>query len=236
MNKPREFHFEAALRIEPAYQASESFLEAFDIFGARLESLQRYFEFSSQYVEFYLSQSRDSLAKVQDYSDSAEEFDVHYDITSSDEDYFAEYLRASVLSHLFTLLEGLLADVADDVARILGQPVELSRKHMPYINKYVTYLKRSCGSSFNITKETWKTLDALRELRNRYVHRLNRDLPAQIQQQLQKLIEDAQEPKTEVNDLFVRTAFSTIGCLATDLDASYWSFVASHEWQNAGGT
>jgi hypothetical protein len=229
MNKSRDFDFEAALQLEPAYQPSERFFEAFYIFASRLGSLQRYFEFSSQYIEAYLAQSSESLAKVRDHSTSAEYFVFHYELTSSDEDYFAEYLRASVLSHLFTLIEGLLADVADDVAKILRQPVNLPSKPMPYINKYVTYLQHGCGLSMDIDKETWRTLDALRELRNRYVHRLNRDLPAQIQQQLQKLVEAAQKPETEVNNLFVRTAFSTIGRLAAEVDAAYWLFVASQE-------
>lgn len=236
MNKLREFDFESALELEPAYQPSERFFEAFYIFGSRLESLQRYFEFSSQYVETYLSQSRESLAKVRNHPHLAEDLDVHGDLTWADEAYFAEYLRASVLSHLFTLIEGLLADVADDVARIMGQAVDLPSKPMPYINKYVTYLQRGCGLSLNIDRETWKTIDALRELRNRYVHRLDRDLPAQVQQQLQKLIEAAQEPETEVNNFFVRTAFSTIGRLAAEIDAAYWLFFASQEGQKSGST
>ena len=164
------------------------------------------------------------------FDPSAEE-QIHDSITSSDEEYFTEYLRGSVISHLFTLVEVLLVNVADDVAEMLGQTVELPSKPMPYINKYVTYLQRNCGLSMTIDKATWKTVDALREVRNRYVHRISHDMPKEIQLQLQKLIESAETPETELNNVFVRTAFSTIGSVATKLHIAYWSFVESRELQ-----
>jgi hypothetical protein len=38
------------------------------------------------------------------------------------------------------------------------------------------------------------------------------------------MIDDANSPEAEVNDLFVRAAFTTIGRLAGQVDAAYWSF------------
>ena len=110
-----------------------------------------------------------------------------------------------------------------------------SCKAMPYINRYVTYLQRGCGLSLNIDKETWKSIDAIRDIRNRYVHKISRDLPDQIQRTLQELFESDHGAEFKVNDEFVRTAFEVIGSLATKLDVAYWTFVESREIQATEG-
>ena len=198
MHSPSEFDIWKALDVSSVYDPPERFLEAFYAFASRLSSLQRYFEFSSQYVNYYLAESRTSLQNIEGLvEDQIAEFeDLHGDITLSDEEYFAEYLRASVVSHLFTLIEGLFSEVADDIGDVLDQTVELPSKAMPYINRYVTYLQRGCGLSLNIDKEAWKSIDAIRDIRNRLVHRISRDLPDQIQGTLQELFEFDQGPSS----------------------------------------
>ena len=255
MQNASEFAFNPDPWIEPVYEPSLRFLEAFDEFDSRLRSLQRYFYFASQFVERHLVKTQISLRRFDDPKYLAEtekallegaigtpyEDLVSYDaaaaegyfsdMAAADEEYFTEYLTGSIISHLFSLVEGLLSGVADDVAARLGQTVELPSKPMPYINKYVAYLQRDCGLSLTIDRATWKAIDAIRAIRNRYVHRLNQDLPQEIQLQLQKLIESAEQPEFEVNNSFVHTAFSTIGSVATKLDLAYWSFVDSQEQQ-----
>lgn len=140
------------------------------------------------------------------------------EIRESDKEHFGEYLRGSTLSHLFSLTEEVFAGVADDVARMLGEAVDLTEKPMPYINRYILYLERGCGLMLNIDKQSWKTLDALRTLRNRYVHQLDKDLPAAVRDELQRLVDEATEPETDVDDVYVRAAFKTVGDLAHRLE------------------
>ena len=85
---------------------------------------------------------------------------------------------------------------------------------MPYINRYLTYLQRNCGLLFVIDKSTWKTINMLGDVRNRYIHRIGKDLPSQIQEELDKLIESHASAETKISDQFVQTAFSTIGSMA----------------------
>jgi hypothetical protein len=107
-------------------------------------------------------------------------------------------------------LENLLVDVADEAAGILGAGVELPNKTMPYINKYMFYLQQTCGLAITIDKKTWKTIDALRELRNRDIHRLNRDLPDTIRQQLGDSLISGARFDVQINDGFVHEAFTVI--------------------------
>jgi hypothetical protein len=99
------------------------------------------------------------------------------------------------------VIEKLLDDVAGDVAKRLGQTVELP-KNMPYINQYVTYLQRSCGLFLTIDKPTWKEIDTLRNVRNRYIHRISRALPEQVQVQLDRLIEFAETLEANPSNSF----------------------------------
>jgi len=246
------FDLDKALDIDQLYVPSDSLPDVFFPFSYRLESLQRYYVFTSGFVERYtagaeiaLHQYQDPLFlaerenKLMDHPD-AEEMGAFYDpaaesgsvsdIVYSDDEYFVQYLRGSVIAHLFTLIEGLFTDVSDKVADNLGQTVELPEKRMPYINRYVIYLQRSCGLLLNIDKPTWKRIDALREVRNRYIHRISQDLPEQIRIELQKLLELAETPETQLSsDAFVNAAFETIGDLATRLTEAYVEFLDSEK-------
>ncbi len=220
-----DFNLFEALSIEPVYDPPQRFLEPFYLFADRISSLQRYFEYTNTCVISYLKRSRQSLENLErGQATSAEEFDMHYEVTISDEEYFPDYLRGSVLSHVFTLLENLLVDVADEAAGILGAGVELPNKTMPYINKYMFYLQQTCGLAITIDKKTWKTIDALRELRNRDIHRLNRDLPDTIRQQLGDSLISGARFDVQINDGFVHEAFTVIGDLAHALDEAFWTF------------
>lgn len=187
------FDFNEALLIEPVYDPPERFLEAFYEFDARLKSLQRYFEFGAKFVKTYLVESRRSLTREKTMG-SAESGLFHEEMTLSDET-FRYYLRSSVLVQLFSLIENLFLEVAKDMADMQKQPLQLPIKPMPHFNKYVYYFENDCGLRLEIEKETWKTLDALREIRNRYVHELARDLPENIRIQLEA-ITGAQEYAT----------------------------------------
>ena len=230
-----------AASIEPVFEP-DRFLEPIWIFAERLSSLQRYFEYGSQFVTEYLAGEHrwiwsdrrpTTLADVDEselltgddadlYEDEAREFFEEY--LRTDRDYFAEALRSSTISHLFSLTEALFSDVAAEVASMLGEEVELPEGRMPYINRYILYLERGCGLTLNIDKQSWKTLDALRNLRNKYVHRLDKDLPEVARQELERLVEEASDPEANVDDVYVRAAFETIGDLAQRLDWAFWRF------------
>ncbi len=215
------FDFNEALLIEPVYDPPERFLEAFYEFDGRLKSLQRYFEFGAKFVKTYLVESRRSLIREKATGDGVGEV-VHENMTLQDDDFWY-YLRRSVLVQLFSLIENLFVEVANDMAKMLGQRVRLPSKPMPNLNKYVYYFERECGLRLKIEKETWRTVDALREVRNRYVHELAREIPENIRQELEAISGSAEFAKFSTDETYVRKAFKTIGSLAKKLDVAYWT-------------
>ena len=214
------FDFNEALLIEPVYDPPERFLEAFYEFGARLKSLQRYFEFGAKFVKTYLVESRRSLTREKTMA-SAESGLFHEEMTLSDET-FRYFLRSSVLVQLFSLIENLFLEVAKDMADMQKQPLRLPTKPIPHFNKYVYYFENDCGLRLEIEKETWKTLDALREIRNRYVHELARDVPENIRMQLEAITGAEDYANLPTDEAYMREAFKTVGHLAKKLDVAYW--------------
>ncbi len=215
------FDFNEALLIESVYDPSERFLEAFYEFDARLKSLQRYFEFGAKFIKTYLVESRRSLTREKTMG-SAESGLFHEEMTLSDET-FRYYLRSSVLVQLFSLIENLFLEVAKDMAEMRKQALRLPTKPMPHFNKYVYYFENDCGLRLDIEKETWKTLDALREIRNRYVHDLARDVPENIRMQLETIKGVEEYANLPTDEAYMREAFKTVGHLAKKLDVAYWA-------------
>ena len=153
---------------------------------------------------------------------------VHEEMTLQDMENSATYHHAAVLAHLFSLAEGLFADVAKDVTQMLGINMEPPTKPMPYLNRYVIFLQRTCGLDIQIATSTWKTIDALRTVRNRYVHQLSNDLPPSVTTVLEEIASLPENEGCTVDHAFVREAFKTIGALALVLDRAYWTFYESH--------
>jgi len=153
---------------------------------------------------------------------SAESGLFHEEMTLSDET-FRYYLRSSVLVQLFSLIENLFLEVAKDMAEMRKQALRLPTKPMPHFNKYVYYFENDCGLRLDIEKETWKTLDALREIRNRYVHDLARDVPENIRMQLETIKGVEEYANLPTDEAYMREAFKTVGHLAKKLDVAYWA-------------
>jgi len=216
--------FNDALKLHPLYQPSERFLQAFYDFAYRLNSLQRHWESTRRFIAGYLTDFRTAR------TDGSGEMELIKDeLFLSDEEYFPEFLRGAVISHSLALLENLLSDVVDEVASDLGTQIELDERQLPYVNRYVLFLTRTCGLELEIGKDLWTKLDAIRELRNRYIHKLDRDLPSQIKATLARMADEAQSDEKLVDDAFVDSGLKVVAQLAGRLDSAYWRWFEKRE-------
>ncbi len=93
-------------------------------FGFRFGSLQRYFEYTYRYLKEYLDSCHKYLKKLtEDKQVYAEDVDFYGERFYADEHYLMEILYCSILSHLFSLLETLLGDIANDVAKMANKDI-----------------------------------------------------------------------------------------------------------------
>ena len=212
-------YFYKLLEIEPLYDTEDQFFEPFWDFKYRFQSLQRHWIINKDYIQNHIS----ILKKVE--GDGTAEFDDIFSETASvDIDYFPEYLRLSTVSFSLSLVENLLGNLSDEIAKDMKQEVKLVRKPLPYINKYILWLTRGCGMDIAIDKSLWKSLDAIREMRNRFVHKIDRDIPMHVKQTISEMMCDVVENDNVVTDEFVDSSLEKIAELIKNIELAYIAF------------
>ena len=215
---PEEYFYQL-LEIEPFYETEGIFFEPFWEFMYRFQSLQRHWQLSKGFIQNHIS----ILKSVQ--GDGSGEFDIIFSETAQvDIEYFPEYLRLSTLSFSLSLVENFLGSLSEEVANDLGVKLEFENKKLPYINKYILWLTRGCGIDINIDSEMWKSIDAIREIRNRFIHRINRDIPDDIKKVISEMVSLAVEDEKAITDDFVDKALMELAKLIKTIELAYIEF------------
>jgi len=218
-----EDYFQKQLEIEPVYQTEGVFYEPFFIFESRIQSLQRHWFLSKGIIKNHFL----ILDKASGHN-SAEFDDLFDESIGYDVEYFPEYLRLSTISFSLSLLENLLISLSGDIAESLGKKVELDDRNIPYINKHILWLTRGCGVDVQIDKKVWKNLDAIRELRNRFIHKIDRDIPNQIRKVISDMLSESITNDKTVSDEFVDVAMKKIAGLVKAIELAVIEFYRSH--------
>ena len=215
----QEDYFYSLLEIEPIYETENDFFEPFFEFQYRFQSLQRHWEINKDFTKKHIS-----LLKNVEGDGSAEFHDMFSETAEVDIDYFPEYLRLSTISFSLSLVENLLGSLSEEIAKDLGISITLDERPLPYINKYILWLTRGCGLEIAIDKSMWKSLDAIRELRNRFIHRINGDIPDQVKKVISEMISSTLNSAESITDEFVDTSFKKLSELVKTIELSYMKF------------
>jgi hypothetical protein len=172
--RPNDYFYKL-LEIDLYYETENQFFMPFWEFKYRFQSLQRHWELNKAYLNTHIS-----ILNSVEGDESAEFKDIFSETANIDIEYFPEYLRLSTISFSLSLLESLLGRLSEEVAKDMGVNIELDVRPLPYINKYILWLTRGCGLDIRIDKSLWKDLDAIREIRNRFIHRVDREISDQL--------------------------------------------------------
>jgi hypothetical protein len=195
-------YFNEVLEIEPAYETELEYFKPFWDFKYRFQSLQRHWVLNKRYLNNHIS----TLSAVKG-DGSAEFFDVFSETANVDIEYFPEYLRLSTISFALSLVENMLGALSEEIASDLGVSISLDKRPLPFINKYILWITHGCGIPVDIKKPMWKSLDAIREMRNRFIHRIGRDIPEQIKKVITEMVASSASSNTVVTDEFVDVSF-----------------------------
>jgi len=141
-----------------------------------------------------------------------------------DIEYFPEYLRLSTISFSLSLVENLLGSLSDEISEDLGINIELDERPLPYINKYILWLTRGCGIELEIDKSLWKSLDAIREMRNRFIHKINRDIPDQVRKVISEMVSQTADNDNPISNEFVDASLIKLADLVKNIEVAYIEF------------
>lgn len=211
-------YFYKLLEIEPLYETEEQFFEPFWKFKDRFQSLQRYWEVNKDYISNHIS----LIKKVK--RDSAESDIIYSEIAETDIEFFPEYLRLSTISFALSLVENLLGDLSEEIAHDLGVEIKFDEKRLPYINKYILWYIRGCGLEIVLDKSIWKSLDAIREIRNRFIHRIDRDIPEQVKKVIAEMVSSTSDDEKSITDEFVDASLKKLSELVKIIEIAYIQF------------
>jgi hypothetical protein len=211
-------YFYKLLEIDPIYEPEDIFFRPFWDFKYRFQSLQRHWELNKDYLSNHIS----ILKNVE--IDSGELDLVYSETAGVDIEYFPEYLRLSTISFSLSLVENLLGDLSEDIASDLGIEIKFDDRPLPYINKYILWFTRGCGLEISLDKSMWKSLDAIREIRNRFIHRIDKDIPEQIKSVIGEMVSSAIDAEKLITDEFVDASLIKIAELVKIIEKAYIQF------------
>jgi hypothetical protein len=70
----------------------------------------------------------------------------------------------------------------------------------------------------------WKSVDAIREIRNRFTHRINRDIPDDVKKMISEMVSLAVEDEKAITDDFVDMALMKLAKLVKTIELAYIEF------------
>jgi len=219
MNITPNDYFYKLLEIKPIYESEDVCFPPFWDFKYRFESLHRHWVLNKDFINNHIS----ILKNIE--GDGTAEFDLIFsDTVESDIEYFPDYLRLSTISFALSLVENLLDELSEEAAKDLKIQIELDKRKLPYINKYILWLTRGCGIEISIDKTLWKNLDAIREIRNRFIHRIDRDIPEQVKQVISDMVSSTLDEEEPITDNLVDASLSELAKLVKSIELAYIKF------------
>jgi hypothetical protein len=254
MMEPIKYFIKYIDGIEPLYTPEELFSKPFYEFENRFNSLYRHWQLNKDYISSHISiinkvKEKDYRIEFdkshQDYTNyydglgddiKTEEvhpdevfydgtaFDVASDNAQTDIDYFPEYLRLSTVSFALSLVENFLGNLSAEIAEDMGVNIKLDEREIPYIDKHILWLTRGCGINITIDKPLRKRLNAIREIRNRFIHRIDRDIPDEVLKVISEMVSGILDDKSSVTNEFVDVSLHNLATLIKNIELAHIAF------------
>lgn len=220
--------FLKVLQIKPIFE-TESLYCSNSIweFSYKFQSLHRHWILSKEYFTRFSSDlgSTDLLV-------NAEANDMYGETAMIDIENFPEYIRQSTLAIALSLLETMLNGLSIEIAEDQGIDVDLPDKNIPYINKYILWFAQGCGIEIDINKSIWKSLDAIRTVRNRFIHQIDRDIPSHVQKVISEMAASSVDDNQLVTDEFVDASLKKLSELAKSVELAHIRYYESHHMKS----
>ena len=209
-------YFYKLLKIEPLYEAEPYFYKPFWDFQYRFQGLQRHWVLNRDYFSNHLNILRIIVP------DGTAEFEgVVSETVGNDFNDIPEYVRLSTISYALSLLENLLGAVSEEIASSSGKEVILDKRPMPNLEKYILWLNRDCGLEIELGKKLRKNLTAIRDVRNKFSHRIDRDIPEHTKNIVYEMVDSSENGEFEISDQFVEISLKELAAVAKLIELAY---------------
>lgn len=178
--------------------------------------------------ELELSKKNHPQINLDDVMLTGGEWDVVCDGIKADEEYALENLLSSTLSAILANFETMLNDLTKELAvtNSLDHNID-SLKPRPHIDRYIIWMIEQLGIEDPRTKALNKEIDLFRQIRNKYMHSINRTLPQEIQKAFLSLIPKNGKEQFSLTTSVVNRAFECIATLSKKIEEELFKFMYS---------
>lgn len=215
--EPNEY-FRKFITIDAVYEPEDVCFPIFWNLKSEFTSLFRYWKLNRHFVENSII-TLNCADLDQDLDDYMYDEEVAPFIRG-----VPDLIRNTTVSAALSLLEKLLAELHLDIKTEFHIDAPLSSKKMPYVNRYVKWMQEVVGIEFCIEKSTWRNLAAIREVRNRFHHLIDKEMDGCFQNSLDELCENENEFIGELTDKGVENALSVIADFIKSIEIGYIAY------------
>lgn len=214
------FDSDFTLSLEPYFVPTERFLLPIWEFASRLETIQRYFEYTDAFVRRYLVAAKSHFAKGEQRS--AEADIILEDAVSTDERYLKQFHYYGILCQIVAVFEDYLAKMSLELADDLGIEAIPEIDETPHAAAYVDFLINTCKLPCELGEKDLEELNLIRRIRDEYIGFIGSDVPQPIAKAFIHVAGESKNGEFELNYHFIDYAFALVGRLATKISHAYW--------------
>lgn len=217
-------YFHKELNREPIYQYEEDYIVPSCIdFQGQFLSLERNWELNKRIMKEHIASVKQLKGSIK--GEWAGEYELLYTETiENDIDQFPEFLRMSTLSIALALLENFLENLSQEVANVVKKEVKLNKdRKLSFIEKYLFWFTQGCGLEIYIDEPLKEAINAIRQVRNKYIHQIDKELPEHIRKTINQIVDNPIGEKG-INDEFVDMSLRKIAELAKIVELAYIGF------------
>jgi len=153
----------------------------------------------------------------------AERHEYFWETEGDDTRKFPEFLRSSVITFEISILETLLLKLSEEIAKDRGIPLDIEdRSNQSFLDKYLYWLRARAGFEIDYDPEVYRAVDAVRMVRNSFIHKLGNDIPEKAKKTIRKMLQGQTDKDIKVNEEFVEASFKNIAEFVKQVENAYF--------------
>jgi len=206
-------------------------LEVFESYGYYFESISNFsYTFNSLYRYWKLIQKQ-----IKDHKKNAieqkktikglyvGEREIAFDETDGvDIEKFPDFLMSSIITFEISILETFLVEFCTEIAKDQGILLDIEdRSNQSFLDKHLYWLRAKAGLEIDYDPEVYRVINAVRMVRNEYVHRIGSDIPEKAKKIIKEMLQGQAGEKIKVDEGFVEVSFENIAEFVKQVGDAY---------------
>lgn len=203
------------------YEDTGYYIEPFVSFRYDLNSLYRYWELLKKQIKAHEKNAVEQRESIK--GPYRGEREMAFDEAEGvDIEKFPEFLMSSVITFEISILETCLLELSRKIAKDRGIPLYIEdRSNWSFLDKYLYWLRAKAGLEIDYDPEVYRNIDAVRIVRNSFIHKLGNDIPEKAKKIIREMLQGQTDENIKVNEEFVEASFENIAEFVKQAEYAY---------------